>query len=297
MPLLLAVAPRLTDSLQQLVSGVSSLVSTCTPVRRPVRLPALGVNAAKIQTLMYQVFTERCSRVFTGADKAELLQLDDIDFKWLIQTQREALLTISAADERQIRSDLLRRRETEVRAEEARQAALDAHACRQRRAFRQEADGLDFDLKVLTGGSANSRLTSDSAPSDADKAIRQRKKEEALHAMERAHAKAIAATEADNPHRDDYTSRWGVLVGSGDETRSWLMEKHNKERDKLLASFAEHEEASSIADTAGLRVTLMKMCSARALSTAGQLQDLQQRLRKWHAAREEPIADRPEDQR
>ena len=78
-----------------------------------------------------------------------------------------------------------------------------------------------------------------------------KRKEEALRAMERAHAKvrrnvlmapsstilaehlprqardkhrensqnrdvfsqAIAATEVDNPHRDDYTSRWGAVVG------------------------------------------------------------------------------------
>lgn len=252
---------------------------------------------------MCHAFTERHSRVVTGAHSAELLQLDEADFKWLIQTQREAQLTISGADERRIKADLLLRRETEVRAEQARQAALHAKACRERRAARQAADGLDFDLKVLTGDTTCSGLPRDSAIAGRSEASSNRKREEeALHAMERAHAKAIAATEVDNPHRDDYTSRWGAQVGSRDETRAWLMKKHDKEKKQLLASFADPGKdrggsVSSAADTAALRVTLMKMCTARSLSTAGDLGDLQQRLRAWHSAREDPIADRPEDRR
>ena len=87
----------------------------------------------------------------TGAARAELLQLDEVDFKWLIQVQKEALLDVSDGDRQRILAELTRCKQTELRAEEARHAALDAEAARQRRVVRQQADGLDFDLKVLTG--------------------------------------------------------------------------------------------------------------------------------------------------
>ena len=110
------------------------------------------------------------------------------------------------------------------------------------------------------------------------------------------HAKAIAATEADNPHRDQYTSRWGTQVGSEEETREWLRGKHLKEKEMLLASFEiDEDEAAASTIEGALRVMLMKMCSKRGLFTAGDVRELQSRLREWHAAREDPIPNQPED--
>ena len=95
-----------------------------------------------------------------------------------------------------------------MRAEQARQAALDAAAARERRAARQRADGLDFEPKVLTGEGANLPLPRGAAAAatlrkgalprgsaragagaggEVGGAVK--RKEEALRAMERAHAK------------------------------------------------------------------------------------------------------------
>ena len=96
-----------------------------------------------------------------------------------------------------------------MRAEQARQAALDAAAARERRAARQRADGLDFEPKVLTGEGANLPLPRGAAAAatigkgalprgsaggagagaggEVGGAVK--RKEEALNAMERAHAK------------------------------------------------------------------------------------------------------------
>ena len=89
--------------------------------------------------------------------------------------------------------------------------------------------------------------------------------------MTAAHAKAMAATEVDNPHRDQYTSRWGTQVGSEEETREWLLEKHFKEKEMLLASLDanDDEEGATATVEAALRVALMKMCRNRRLLTAG----------------------------
>ena len=55
------------------------------------------------------------------------------------------------------------------------------------------------------------------------------------------------------------------------------MEKHKKEKEQLLANFAKNDDdddsgagsGGGAAETAALRVMLMKMCTARGLSTAG----------------------------
>eukprot|EP01046_Picozoa_sp_COSAG06_P022490 COSAG06_NODE_1748_length_8478_cov_16.692923_6_plen_122_part_00 len=68
-----------------------------------------------------------------------------------------------------------------------------------------------------------------------------------------------------------------LCAGSGEETRAWLKEKHKKEKEQLLANFAKTDDdddsgtgsGGGAAETAALRVMLMKMCTARGLSTAG----------------------------
>eukprot|EP01046_Picozoa_sp_COSAG06_P022489 COSAG06_NODE_1748_length_8478_cov_16.692923_5_plen_190_part_00 len=112
--------------------------------------------------------------------------------------------------QRRILADISRGREVEVRAEQARQAALDAAAARERRAARQRADGLDFEPKILAGEGANLPLPRGAAaaatigkgalPRGSARAGAgagaggevggaMKRKEEALRAMERAHAK------------------------------------------------------------------------------------------------------------
>ena len=241
----------------------------------------------------------------TGAARPELLQLDELDFKRLIQVQKEALLDVSDGDRRKILFDLARCKQMEVRAEEVRHGALDAEAARQRRVARQQADGLDFDLKNLTGEGIELPVGR-RRPSGAGSGSA--RKEEAVRVMDgafltrfftffmrfscvfqpfftrfpavfvlklmdltAAHAKAMAATEVDNPHRDQYTSRWGTQVGSEEETREWLLEKHFKEKEMLLASLDanDDEEGATATVEAALRVALMKMCRNRRLLTAG----------------------------